>query len=67
MITFEIWGVSLCYMRRWKKKYEQLVFNALFDGRRSETSPRRVPSAALEEVLRLHLMLGGYLEKQALF
>jgi hypothetical protein len=41
-------------MRRWKEKYEQFGFHALFDGRRGRASPRRVPSAVLDEVLRLY-------------
>src|SRR5215210_7404341 len=39
----EILGVSPRHMRRWKEKYEQFGFHALFDGRRGKTSPRRVP------------------------
>jgi transposase len=50
----EILGVTPRHMRRWKEKYEQFGFHALFDGRRGKTSPRRVPSAVLEEVLRLY-------------
>lgn len=50
----EILGVSPRHMRRWKEKYERFGFHALFDGRRGKTSPRRVPSAVLEEVLRLY-------------
>jgi transposase len=50
----EIIGVSPRHMRRWKEKYEQFGFHALFDGRRGKSSPRRVPSAVLEEVLRLY-------------
>jgi len=50
----EILGVSPRHMRRWKEKYEQFGFHALFDGRRGKSSPRRVPSAVLEEVLRLY-------------
>jgi transposase len=50
----EILGVSPRHMRRWKEKYEQFGFHALFDGRRGRASPRRVPSATLEEVLRLY-------------
>jgi transposase len=50
----EILGVSPRHMRRWKEKYEQFGFFALFDGRRGKTSPLRVPSAMLEEVLRLY-------------
>jgi hypothetical protein len=50
----EILGVSPRHMRRWKEKYEQFGFFALFDGRRGRASPRRVPSAVLDEVLRLY-------------
>lgn len=50
----EILGVSPRHMRRWKEKYEQFGFFALFDGRRGKASPRRVPSAVLDEVLRLY-------------
>jgi transposase len=50
----EILGVSPRHMRRWKEKYEQFGFHALFDGRRGKASPRRVPAAVLEEVLRLY-------------
>src|ERR1043166_8360744 len=50
----EILGVTPRHMRRWKEKYEQFGFHALFDGRRGKTSPRRMPSAVLEEVLRLY-------------
>ncbi|MCA1636022.1 MAG: ISNCY family transposase [Acidobacteria bacterium] len=50
----EILGVSPRHMRRWKEKYEQFGFHALFDGRRGKTSPRRMSAAVLEEVLRLY-------------
>jgi transposase len=50
----EISGVTPRHMRRWKEKYEQFGFHALFDGRRGKTSPRRVPPATLDEVLRLY-------------
>ena len=50
----EILGVSPRHMRRWREKYEQFGFHALFDGRRGKTSPRRVSSAVLEEVLQLY-------------
>ena len=50
----EILGVSPRHMRRWKEKYERFGFHALFDGRRGKSSPRRVPSAVLDEVLRLY-------------
>lgn len=54
MQAAEILGVSPRHMRRWKEKYERFGFFALFDGRRGRASPRRVPSAVLEEVLRLY-------------
>lgn len=50
----EILGITPRHMRRWKEKYEQFGFHALFDGRRGKASPRRVPSAVLDEVLRLY-------------
>jgi transposase len=50
----EILGVSPRHMRRWKEKYEQFGFHALFDGRRGKTSTRRVPSAVLDAVLTLY-------------
>ena len=50
----EILGVSPRHMRRWKEKYEQFGFHALFDGRRGKASPRRVSSAVLEQVLKLY-------------
>lgn len=50
----EILGISPRHMRRWKEKDEQFGFHALFDGRRGKSSPRRVSSAVLEEVLKLY-------------
>ena len=50
----EILGVTPRHMRRWKEKYEQFGFHALFDGRRGKASPRRVPSTVLDEVLGLY-------------
>jgi transposase len=50
----EILGVTPRHMRRWKEKYEQFGFHALLDGRRGRMSPRRMPSAILDEVLRLY-------------
>ena len=50
----EILGVSPRHMRRWREKYEQFGFHALFDGRRGKSSPRRVPSAVLDAVLTLY-------------
>lgn len=50
----EILGVTPRHMRRWREKYEQFGFHALFDGRRGKSSPRRVPSAVLDAVLTLY-------------
>jgi hypothetical protein len=50
----EILGVSDRHLRRWRDKYEQFGFHALFDGRRGRKSPRSVPVAVVEEVLRLY-------------
>jgi transposase len=50
----EILGVSDRHLRRWRDKYEQFGFHALFDGRRGRKSPRSVPVALVEEVLRLY-------------
>jgi hypothetical protein len=50
----EISGVTPRHRRRRKEKYERFGFHALFDGRRGKTSPRRVPAAVLDEVLRLY-------------
>lgn len=50
----EILGISDRHLRRWRQKYEQFGFHALFDGRRGRRSPRSVPVAIVEEVLRLY-------------
>lgn len=50
----EILGYSPRHLRRLKQKYEQFGFHALFDGRRGKASPRRLPVAVVEEVLRLY-------------
>lgn len=50
----EILGVSDRHLRRWRDKYEQFGFHALFDGRRGRKSPRSVPVVIVEEVLRLY-------------
>ena len=49
----EILGCSARHIRRLKKSYEAFGFHALFDGRIGKASPRRVPIAIVEEVLRL--------------
>jgi len=50
----EILGYSPRHLRRLKEKYEQFGFHALFDGRTGRASPRRMPIAIVEEVLRLY-------------
>ncbi len=49
----EILGYRPRHLRRLKQKYEQFGFHALFDGRIGRASPRRLPIAVVEEVLRL--------------
>ena len=50
----EIIGISDRSLRRWKGRYEKEGFDGLFDRRRKQPSPRRVPMAQAEEVLRLY-------------
>ena len=50
----EIIGISDRSLRRWKGRYEKEGFDGLFDRRRGKPSPRRVPMAQAEEVLRLY-------------
>jgi transposase len=50
----EILGISARSMRRWRERYEQYGYDGLFDRRRGRPSPKRVPVAVVEEVLRLY-------------
>src|SRR3990170_403290 len=50
----EILGLSDRSMRRWRRRYEQHGYDGLFDRRRGRPSPKRVPVATVEEVLRLY-------------
>jgi hypothetical protein len=50
----EILGMSCRHLRRIKEKYEEVGFNGLADGRVGKESPKRVPVAIVEEVLRLY-------------
>jgi transposase len=50
----EIIGITDRSLRRWKGRYEKQGFDGLFDRRRKKPSPRRVPMAQAEEVLRLY-------------
>ena len=50
----ETLGVSARTVRRWRHHYEQYGFDGLFDHRRRTPSPRAVPVAELQRVLRLY-------------
>jgi transposase len=50
----EIMGISDRHMRRWRERYEEGGFRALFDRRRGKPSPKRVPMAVVERVLELY-------------
>lgn len=50
----EIIGISARQMRRWRQRYEERGYDGLFDRRRGKPSPKRVPLALAEEVLRLY-------------
>src|SRR5664280_2000731 len=50
----EILGVSCRTMRRWKARYQRGGYDGLFDRRRRRPSPKRVPLALAQQVLRLY-------------
>jgi transposase len=50
----EIIGVSDRQMRRWRERYEEYGYDGLFDRRRGQPSPKRVPLATVEQVLGLY-------------
>jgi transposase len=50
----EIIGISDRQMRRWKERYEEFGYDGLFDRRRGQPSPKRVPLATVEQVLGLY-------------
>lgn len=41
-------------MRRWKQRYEEFGYDGLYDRRLRRPSPKRVPLATVERVLRLY-------------
>src|SRR5260370_10839164 len=49
----EIIGISDRHMRRWRERYEEFGDDGLFDRRRGQPAPRRVPLARVEQVLGL--------------
>jgi transposase len=50
----EIIGVSDRQMRRWRERYEEFGYDGLFDRRRGQPSPKRVPLGTVEQVLGLY-------------
>jgi transposase len=50
----EILGISDRQMRRWKRRYEKRGYDGLFDRRRQQPSPKRVPLERVRQVLTLY-------------
>ena len=50
----EVIGITDRQMRRWKGRYERYGYDGLFDRRRGQPSPRRVPLDTVEKVLGLY-------------
>lgn len=50
----EIIGISDRSMRRWRRRYEEYDYDGLFDRRCQRPSPKRVPLATVEKVLKLY-------------
>src|SRR5215831_19068427 len=50
----EILGFSDRHLRRIRERYEQFGYESLFDRRRNQPSPKRVPFAQVEKVLTLY-------------
>src|SRR6059058_4359377 len=50
----EIIGISDRQMRRWRERYQEFVYDGLFDRRHGRPSPKRVPLATVERVLELY-------------
>src|SRR3972149_10194481 len=50
----EILGMSCRSLRRWKWRYEEYGYDGLYDRRRGQPSPRRVPVGTVEKVLALY-------------
>jgi transposase len=50
----EIIGISDRSMRRWRERDEENGYDGLFDRRRGQPSPKRVPLATVEQVLGLY-------------
>jgi hypothetical protein len=41
-------------MRRWRERYEERGYDGLYDHRKRQPSPKRVPLKAAEKVLQLY-------------
>ena len=50
----EIIGITDRQMRRWHGRYQEFGYDGLFDRRLGQPSPKRVPLAVVEQVLRLY-------------
>ena len=50
----EILGFSDRHLRRMRERYEQFGYESMFDKRRGQPSPKRVPYATVEKVLALY-------------
>jgi transposase len=50
----EILGITDRTMRRWRCKYEKHGYDGLYDYRKQQPSPKRIPLATLEKVLQLY-------------
>ena len=50
----EILGISDRHMRRWRERYQEFGFRGMFDRRRGQPWPKRVPLASVERVLGLY-------------
>ena len=50
----EIIGLCERQMRRWKERYQEYGYDGLYDHRLGKPSPKRVPLATVEEILRLY-------------
>jgi transposase len=54
MQAAEIIGCTDRSMRRWRRRYETVGYDGLLDRRRGRPSPRKVPFADVQRVLRLY-------------
>jgi len=50
----EILGMSDRQLRRWRKRWDKYGYDGLFDHRTQQPSPKRVPMADVEAVLKLY-------------